>query len=51
MQKSHDRSGGLATHRLDFNQLQVVEKFAHVKSFQDGEIIIEAGTRDPNSTS
>src|ERR1700732_5293838 len=34
--------------RLDFNQLQVVEKFAHVKSFQDGETIIEAGTRDPN---
>ena len=34
--------------KLDKRQIRIVERFAKLKSFQSGETIIAAGTRDPN---
>jgi thioredoxin reductase (NADPH) len=34
--------------KFDAEQLRIVKKFAVQKSFKDGQVLIEAGTRDPN---
>src|SRR2546425_11240524 len=34
--------------KLDDEQLRIVERFAQLKSYKDGETLVAVGTRDPN---
>jgi hypothetical protein len=34
--------------KFDDDQLGIVEKFGRQRSYKDGQVLIEAGTRDPN---
>jgi CRP-like cAMP-binding protein len=34
--------------KFDDEQLRIIERFAQLKSYKDGETLVAVGTRDPN---